>query len=347
MLARGGQPHLGPQPGAGTLVGRIQPHRSAVPAYQLPHDRQPQPGAAGVAGAGVVEPGEPARRPAPGPRPGCPDRRRPPSPGGTPPSDVTAERDPRAGVPDRVVDQVGHHPAQRLRLARGSTPPASRRRSPARGRRRTRAATAHNNPPSSTGSATGPAAGASSARASSSRSSTSRASRAVSASRSSTSAGQSCRRPSRCATSSWVRMFASGLRSSWAASATNARCRARAASSRSSMPLRVTASRWISSRGLGTGSRPGAGRAGDLLAPPAQRLHRAQGGARPPARRPAPARPAAAGTRPAGSCCSTCTLRQQVRRWDRATNTVCWSSAGRRAPPPPAPGRRPRSGHRR
>ena len=50
--------------------------------------------------------------------------------------------------------------------------------------------------------------------------------RCTSASRS---AGRSPPSPSRCATSSWVRMRASGLRSSCAASATKARCRSRRA----------------------------------------------------------------------------------------------------------------------
>ena len=50
-------------------------------------------------------------------------------------------------------------------------------------------------------------------------------------------------------------MLASGLRSSCAASATNARCRSRAAASRSSIPFRVIASARISSAAGGTGRR--------------------------------------------------------------------------------------------
>ena len=80
-------------------------------------------------------------------------------------------------------------------------------------------------------------------------------------------------------------MFASGLRSSWAASATNARCRARAAASRSSMPFRVTASRWISSR-AGRHRQPlGAGRPGDLLGARGAAPRPAAGSRRSPARR--------------------------------------------------------------
>lgn len=54
-------------------------------------------------------------------------------------------------------------------------------------------------------------------------------------------------------------MLARGLRSSWAASVTKARWVARAASSRSSMSLRVVARAWISSWVAGTGRRSGAG----------------------------------------------------------------------------------------
>ena len=69
------------------------------------------------------------------------------------------------------------------------------------------------------------------------------------------SAGRSPPSPSRWATSSWVCIDASGLRSSCAASATKARCRSRELASRSSMSLRVTASAWTSSAVSGTGSR--------------------------------------------------------------------------------------------
>ena len=92
----------------------------------------------------------------------------------------------------------------------------------------------------------------SSARARSRRSSTSPESRWTSARRS---AGSCPPSPRRWATSSWVRMLASGLRSSWAASATNDRCLRRAPATRSSMSLSVVARALISSPDGGTGNR--------------------------------------------------------------------------------------------
>ena len=92
----------------------------------------------------------------------------------------------------------------------------------------------------------------SSVRASSSRSSTSAERRSTSASSSAVSGSAS---PRRWATSSCVRMLASGLRSSCAASATKARWVRRAAATRSSISLRVVARALISSWVAGTGSR--------------------------------------------------------------------------------------------
>ena len=75
--------------------------------------------------------------------------------------------------------------------------------------------------------------------------------------------------PTRAATSSSVRMLVSGLRSSCAASATKARCRARPASSRCQHAVeRDRQGRWTSSRDSGTGSRHGRGRRYDLARAP-------------------------------------------------------------------------------
>ena len=134
--------------------------------------------------------------------------------------------------------------------------------------------------------------------------------------------------PSRSATSSWVRIEASGLRSSWAASATNDRCRARAAASRSSMEFRVTASAWISSPEVGHRAAGRPGRCPEIRsAVDAQHLHRAQGRARSPARRSGPARRAAAGR-------STSSVTLQ----DVLAVLRCRRTAGR---PRPCGGRRP------
>jgi len=115
----------------------------------------------------------------------------------------------------------------------------------------------------------------SSARARSRRSSTSPESRWTSARRS---AGSCPPSPRRWATSSWVRMLASGLRSSWAASATNDRCLRRAPATRSSMSLSVVARALISSPD-GVHGQPLGVRRGlvDLGGAVAQRLHRPQG----------------------------------------------------------------------
>ena len=106
--------------------------------------------------------------------------------------------------------------------------------------------------------------------------------------------------PSRVATSSWVRIVASGLRSSCAASATNARWVRRAPATRSSISLSVVASAAISSRVGGTGSRSSVDDPSMLVGAAAQLLDRLQRCADDPPRderrRPA----AAAGRRRAG-----------------------------------------------
>ena len=58
VRADGAQAHLDPQAGAVGVarIGVAQHDRPGVATDQLPHDRQPQPRAAGVEGAGVVEP---------------------------------------------------------------------------------------------------------------------------------------------------------------------------------------------------------------------------------------------------------------------------------------------------
>ena len=86
-----------------------------------------------------------------------------------------------------------------------------------------------------------------------------RASRATSSLARSTAAASSSRlRPGRPASSSSPRSTAKGVRSSWLASATRARCRASDPCSRPSSPFMVAASAAISSRVRGTW-RPGAG----------------------------------------------------------------------------------------
>ena len=234
---------------------------AAVPPDQLADDGQPEPAAAGVAVAGLVEPGEPLEDPLPvrlrdaRPVVGRPRRRRSCA--------ARAGRRPRPrvrGVPDGVVDQVGQGPAQRRRAARarrhaatardarpGPVPPRTGRRRPSTSATQRRPAPTRARPvrrrrragPAPAGPRPAPAIRGTSARRS---------------------AGQpAVPSPSRSATSSWVRIEASGLRSSCAASATNARCRAREAASRSSMELSVTASAWISSPDGGhrAAGRPG------------------------------------------------------------------------------------------
>ena len=66
------------------------------------------------------------------------------------------------------------------------------------------------------------------------------------------------------------------MRSSWPASATNRRSRARPASSRPSIALSVSPRRRISSRALGSGSRSPGPLARDLRGPPPHRVHGAQ-----------------------------------------------------------------------
>ena len=100
-----------------------------------------------------------------------------------------------------------------------------------------------------------------SARAMKSRSSASRESRCVSsAAERSASSSSSRERGRRSARSSSVRSSASGVRSSWLASATNRRSCSKASWRRASMSLSVVASRATSSRAVGTGrlfSSPG------------------------------------------------------------------------------------------
>ena len=154
--------------------------------------------------------------------------------------------------------------------------------------------------------------------------------------------------PSRWATSSWVRMYASGLRSSCAASATNARCRSRAGGQPVEHVVEGHRQRPGSRRrSAGTGSRSVP--AGPVIsaAPRAQRLDRPQRRARSPTTRPPPARPAAAGRRPAATVRSDPLA--ALERRGPAIGHEHRLRAGRRGPParrPPAPGRRSRPGRR-
>src|SRR6266508_448761 len=117
----------------------------------------------------------------------------------------------------------------------------------------TRTATSRTTEPRSTTSRRG--AAPLSSRAVARRSSTIRPRRRVSSSTLSAVGRQLAVSGWRRATSSWARMPASGLRNSWAASATKARWRLPASSSRSSMRLSVTPSRWTSSWAAGRGRR--------------------------------------------------------------------------------------------
>ena len=177
--------------------------------------------------------------------------------GGTPgPSSATSSAACRAGRPHRAPPPASGRAGRRCR--RGCAPPARAapgRRRPARARPRS-AATIRPGRPQPLGLATSSRSTSShrgrsprsSARASSSSASTSRPSRAVSPRRASTasrSAPPAARAP---AAPGPVAIVASGLRSSWLASATNRRWTAWPACSRASIAFMVSASRPTSSR---------------------------------------------------------------------------------------------------
>ena len=84
----------------------------------------------------------------------------------------------------------------------------------------------------------------------------------------------------RSASSSSVVSSASGVRSSWLASATNARSRSSAVSSRSSIAFSVSPRRCTSSRACGHGQAPARLGRGDRLRLPAHRLDRPERGGR-------------------------------------------------------------------
>ncbi len=146
-------------------------------------------------------------------------------------------------------------PGKGRRRTRPRSPSRRRRGPPHRTGTRAdayRPATSSTSRPTSTTPVTRAADRSSSVRARRSRSSTRAESRVTSGTRSSGSRPPS---PSRVATSSCVRIEASGLRSSWAASATKARWVRRAAATRSSISFNVVARAAISSRVGGTGRR--------------------------------------------------------------------------------------------
>ena len=210
----------------GGAVGR-QRQRAAVPLGDVPGDREAQPGAAVAGRAGVVEPGEPLEdrsRSAggtPGPVVGDgerrPSRRRSPR--------VTAIAVPR--MPDGVVEQVADRPRQLRRVA-GAPGPGARRATSIRG---AAAAPARGQPPDHRRRGRpAPRAADPAPRRRPGRAAAGRRPAAAASTVSPEHAGVRWRpgRPiSGCArsTSSSARIRASGLRSSWAASATNRRCR--------------------------------------------------------------------------------------------------------------------------
>ena len=116
------------------------------------------------------------------------------------------------------------------------------------------------------------------------RSATSSSSRSLSPSTVVATAGQSARCGCRLATSTVVRMVASGLRSSWEASDTNWRWRCWAASRRSSMSFMVWASRATSSSVAGSSMRRCSVVVADLLHLLAHALDGVQGPAHQPPR---------------------------------------------------------------
>ena len=142
--------------------------------------------------------------------------------------DPGRQHHPGRRVPHRVVHEVGQHPLQLVAVPHEHSGPSAAPPAPGGGvpvgHLAQQAAQLHR--PAAPGTGPRPARRLV-RRASSSRSSTSRASRSHLGQQVGGQLGQSAP-PSRSATSSWVRMVASGLRSSCAASATNARCRARA-----------------------------------------------------------------------------------------------------------------------
>ena len=216
---------------------------------QLTRDREAEPGAATVAVAGLVEPCEAVEDPFPvahgdagavvGHRDDSPVRR-------TAEGQVDAGRSVSAGVLDQVAhDLLELEPAQRQvhrrrpRRRPPPPPPSGRRTSPTPPR-------AWPAGPAGRGARPRPAwparAGPRPARKAAGR----RRPRSSSSARLA---------PWRRATSTCMRSEARGLRSSWATFAPKLRSRSRAAPSRASMELRVTASAWISSRDSGSGSR--------------------------------------------------------------------------------------------
>ena len=237
----------------------LEPDGAGAAAQQLAGDRQAEPAAAGVPVARLVQPREPVEDALARRTPVCRARRRRrsarhpprwPSRRGTPASSRGAPRC-RRGCPRRAAGPAatpapGAVPVLLGRvLARTGTRAAAYRSATSARRSAASTSSTRRGPPSSP------------ARASTRRSSTSPDSRCTSGSRSGGKAARPRRR--RAATSSWVRMLASGLRSSWAASATKERCLVWAAASRSSIPLRVVARAATSSPVGGTGRRSSSG----------------------------------------------------------------------------------------
>ena len=233
----------------------LQSDLGAVAAQQLSGDRQAETGAAAVAVAPVVEPGEPVEDPLALGRRDAARRRR---------SRPAADRWGWAPPPRAPRWWRGAPRCRRGWSGPGRARPAPRRRPAAHHRSRSAAPapapthTAHDVvdqlaevhravaagtasrrrcAPAGAGPRRGPTAG-----------------RPPAAGR----PGRSPPSPSRCATSSCVRIVANGLRSSCAASATKERWVRRAVATRSSIALRVVARALISSRVAGTGRRSSA-----------------------------------------------------------------------------------------
>ena len=244
-------------PAAGQVPSSARPRS----ASRCAHDRRSKARTAVAPGAPRVRPREALERGA-GTSPGRPGPGRGPRwPGKGRPHGQRSRRCPRRGEPERVVNQVVHGLAdtvrvepwprdRRVRHLDGDTgrPGAPRGVVRAAGQQRADAVRSRRGWIRS-----------SSLRARNSSCSVMRASRAVSSPACSTAAASSSRlRPGRAASSSSPRSTANGVRSSWLASATSARCRAGAPRAWPADRSWCVASAAISSRVRGTW-RPGAG----------------------------------------------------------------------------------------
>ena len=278
---------------------RRPPRRSAVAGAGRPavgvrdrgHDREPE--ARATAAARTVRAREALERASDEARAGSPARRRERA-ARLARRALALELDARAAVAQRVVDEVADRLLEPQRIGSTSSSGAARSaRAPERLPAARSALHRVEHAPSRRAALDRIGRRPWSERAITSRSSASCTSRSVSSAAERSAASSSSRlRPPRSASSSSALRIASGVRSSWLASATNVRSRANAASSRASITLSVSPSRPISSSA--GGDRQARARRGglDVGGAPAHPLHRRA--ARPQPRRSRPARRAAA-----------------------------------------------------